>query len=623
MNHKRGRMRHDGDTVMSVSFFRALFGAVLSILAIVSSPARAAAVEPKVDLDLVILVDESASLSKTDVMKEISAVASLVSRRELAGGSLRTRVAIAGFGSGENAVDEKCSLIEVTIDNIRTFQECADRITRRISGQHTDFAKALAYASTVFRASENPQARRGVILLTDGKFDPSGNRSTAGLTDSENDALEIALESLRTDGAQIWPLGFGKVSEEELDELAKNGAPSQCTSGIPPYAVIANDQPLDSHLLTILGALTCTKVGGPEPTPYDFPVHPFVNQVTLTVRGADGEPIVTVRNNNTSLCSGEWKRAIDESLSCTVTVTGDDVGIWRITADSSSSEKVATVETSQEGRVDLRLTECSRDEVRVAISRIDNTKIQWDVNRDFDFPRAQLSDATNQRLLQTFELTASQMTLQLDSKMAIETVDVSLAPNQDEFVWLTASKDQCQLPAIPEATTDKSPENSTGTDLPPEQSLDEDGFPLIQAILAALILALITWLVLKRLRPKFPADTELRQRNIANNPAATWNTRSNLDDLREAAFTVDKNGWLTEADGADADLIVRRIRNRQRGDFLLIEPAKSDSDSAGSATRENAHAFSTPDDKKFPGIRFRNTFIRIDVPEEPEDDDQQ
>lgn len=200
----------DGGAVIILVVVRTLFVAAISILATVASSALAAANEPKVDLDLVILVDESASLSKIDVMKEISAVASLVSRRELAGGSLRTRVAIAGFGSGQNSVDEKCSLIEVTVDNIRELQACAERVTRRTTGQHTDFAKALAYASVVFRASGNPQARRGVILLTDGKYDPSGNRSSSELTGAEKDALESALESLRTDAAQIWPLGFGK-----------------------------------------------------------------------------------------------------------------------------------------------------------------------------------------------------------------------------------------------------------------------------------------------------------------------------------------------------------------------------------------------------------------------------
>ena len=136
-------------------------------------------------LDLVILVDESSSLTNSDVQAEIRAVISLIARRELSreDGNTRvaTRVAIAGFGSGSAAVDEKCEPTLITIENVQDLAVCAEKVRRRNStGQHTDFAKAFEYASTVFEASDSRGSDRVVILLTDGKYDPDGKRGSSG-----------------------------------------------------------------------------------------------------------------------------------------------------------------------------------------------------------------------------------------------------------------------------------------------------------------------------------------------------------------------------------------------------------------------------------------------------------
>ena len=115
---------------------------------------------PKIfPLDLVILVDESSSLTNSDVQAEIRAVINLIARRELSRQdgeiSVETRVAIAGFGSGSAAVDEKCEPTLITIENVQDLAVCAEKVRRRNStGQHTDFAKAFEYASSVFEATD-------------------------------------------------------------------------------------------------------------------------------------------------------------------------------------------------------------------------------------------------------------------------------------------------------------------------------------------------------------------------------------------------------------------------------------------------------------------------------------
>lgn len=596
---------------------------------IVAQPVSASQTESS--LDLVILVDESASLSSSDVRAEIRAVQSLVSRRELsrddASTRLSTQVAIAGFGSGSEAVDEKCSPIVVTITNVEDLIRCADQVQRRTSaGQHTDFAKAFEYASEVFRTQGRAGSFRAVILLTDGKYDPVGKRGSSGLTADDIVALNSATAALREDGAQIWPLGFGQVEEDELNELAKSGARSNCPTGRDPYAIVADDETLGDYLLEILGSLICVDVDPPKPTPYDYEVHPFVNEVTLTVRGASADPQVIVEATAKSLCAGEWKKAQDDSLACTVKVTGSDVGVWKITAPGSASSNTPTVETSQSGRIDLRLGQCKATTATISVSRIDGTPIAWNATgtsgSEFSFPRAVVLDTTSRNEIASTVLSSAdrEVTYQEPAGQTQE-IEAALAGGQADFVWLNASVDTCEITLAPTPTIVGQP--STSSPIAEETPSDEgSGFPWLWLLFAILVLGALLWLARRRSQQgRFPSGTELKQRNVAQNPAANWNTRADLSGLREMRLNVDRNGWLVEAEDDNADLIVRRVRSRTEGDFVLIQPARgAEGEEALEGTRAS-HAFGVTGEPGS-GISVRSTFIRVDLPEELEEVDE-
>jgi hypothetical protein len=478
----------------------------------------------------------------------------------------------------------------------------------------------------VFRTQGREGSVRAVILLTDGKYDPVGKRGSSGLTADDIVALNSATAALREDGAQIWPLGFGQVEEDELNELAKSGARSNCPTGRDPYAIVADDESLDKYLLEILGATICVKPGGPEPTPYDYEVHPFVNEVTLTVRWASADPQVIVKATKKSLCAGEWKKAQDDSLACTVKVTGSDVGVWNITAPGSASGNTPTVETSQSGRIDLRLVQCESTNATISISRIDGTPITWNATdasgSEFSYPRAILVDTTSRSEIASTVLSSADraVTFQAPAGQTQE-IEVTLAGDQAEFVWLNASGDTCEIRPAPTVTTVR--ETATSTPVVEETLSDEgSGFPWLWLLLAILVLGLLLWLLRRRSQQgRFPSGTELKQRNVTQNPAANWNTRADLSGLREMRLNVDRNGWLVEAEDDNADLIVRRVRSRAEGDFVLIQPARgADGEEASEGTRAS-HAFSITGEPGG-GISVRSTYIRVDLPEELEEVDE-
>ena len=573
-------------------------------------------------LDLVILVDESSSLTNSDVQAEIRAVISLIARRELSreDGNTRvaTRVAIAGFGSGSAAVDEKCEPTLITIENVQDLAVCAEKVRRRNStGQHTDFAKAFEYASTVFEASDSRGSDRVVILLTDGKYDPDGKRGSSGLTAENIRTLNESTASLREKNVQIWPLGFGQVEEDELNELARSGAPTQCPTGRNPYAIVADDTTLETYLLEILGATLCIKPGKPEPLPFDFLVHPFVNDAVLTVRDVTEDPKILVEANKKLLCVGEWKLADDGSRSCTVEVLGTDVGIWEITAETG------TVETSQSGRVDLRISECKDSSANVSVSRIDDTEIQWNLGNGLEFPRAIVVDTANRKEVGSIVLTSdnNQVTLS-NSGPTPKELEVALASGQGDFVWLTASRDSCAVGPLTPDTSQVSPSSVPPiTDAGDDGGSGSGGLPWLLIFLLLTLLILLGWYLLRRSRNgKFPSGAEFQQRNVAQNPAAKWNTRADLSGLREVFLSLDRNGWLIEASKEDANLIVRRLRSSVEGDFIVVQVPRGAGQGEAEEGTQASHAYNFPDDLGS-GIAYRDTFIRVVVPEQLEDED--
>ena len=465
---------------------------------------------------------------------------------------------------------------------------------------------------------------RAVILLTDGKYDPFGKLKTVGLTAADASALESATTSLREDGAQIWPLGFGQVSEDELNDLAKNGASSLCQAGRQPYAIIAQGASLGDYLLEILGGIICTRAGAVTELPYDLPVHPLVNEVTLTVRSTSVDPKVIVKASEKELCQGDWKKANDGSLSCVVTVSGEDTGIWTITTtDSGTGVNKPTVEASQKGRIDLRFDKCDESGAVVNVARIDQTLIKWVADGNPEFPNAEFSAPSLNLQLGLTRLSNDQVSINWENVPDAQSeVFVKLAAGQDDFVWLTASEDKCVIEAksgssstvVSPGTTVVGPNDGDGDG-------DGDGSPWFWIVLLIGLAALVGWLLKKKFdKGKFPVGSEFRQRNVGQNPAAKWNTRADIGGQKKVKFIFDQNGWLVESDSDNADLILQRVKKRSEGDFLVVLPPQAGADVISTPGTELTYTFSIQGEQGG-GIPFKGTFIGVEVPAEIEDEE--
>jgi len=599
--------------------FRALaFVGLVSIPTLFTIPV-AGAVDGEKILEMVILADESTSMSLSDINSEIDAIVELVSRRELSSDSITTRIAVVGFGSGLNAVDEKCAMREVDTSNVNEFRDCVAKIKRRSgSGVATDFASAFEYAAEIFRGTNATDPSRAVILLTDGKYDPNGKRGNGKPTSSEVSKLNDATNALRELRAQIWPIGFGKVIEEELQELARSGASSECDSAQQPYAIIGQDGLKSEFLLEILGATLCVTIRPPQPTPFDLEVHPFTNNVVITIRGAVSDPEVKIKGSDKSLCTDAWLGAADGSLACEVNVGTEDVGVWTVT-----SEEGATAETSLSGEIAIKFQSCAVNEAVIEIQRSalgGTSEVKWLTGGGINYPEASISAGD---AVVRFTADGSIKKVDLSGLVLTETdtLLVSLAGEQGDFVWLTAISDSCQIGAPTSSTEVGTPGDGGATDTglvvdPPP------GLPWLKILLAFALIALVAWLLKRRSASgKFPIGADLKQRISSQGSDAQWSSRVDLSGRKKVGLSYGANGWVSESEAGMSDFFVAPSRKKNLGDFVLTIPAQNNSENGQSNEgSESYHTFVTETDRNS-GVPIRGGSIRIEIPEEIQDEE--
>ena len=232
-------------------------------------------------------------------------------------------------------------------------------------------------------------------------------------------------------------------------------------------------------------------------------------------------------------------------------------------------------------------------------------------------------DTANRKEVGSIVLTSdnNQVTLS-NSGPTPKELEVALASGQGDFVWLTASRDACAVVPPTPNTSEVLP-----TSVPPITDAGDDGgsgsggLPWLLIFLLLTLLILVGWYLLRRSRNgKFPSGAEFQQRNVAQNPAAKWNTRAYLSGLREVFLSLDRNGWLIEASKEDANLIVRRLRSSVEGDFVVVQVPRGAGQGEAEEGTQASHAYNFPDDPGS-GIAYRDTFIRVVVPEQLEDEE--
>lgn len=216
-------------------------------------------------LQVVLLVDESGSLSDTDVVKEKEAA------RTIAFSVLapRSEVSVIGFGSadgpGQSPVDVVCKPTILDDQQSRdALGRCIEALHRRAEneGNDTDHAAALQQALSIAR-SGGPD-RKVVFLLTDGKLDVSNSPAYGDNAQRRNAAaagdVRQALTALAKENAQVWPLGFGAVDASALSGFAVGRS---CTpAAVNPKAnVVRTSDELTAAVADAFSSASCVKYG--------------------------------------------------------------------------------------------------------------------------------------------------------------------------------------------------------------------------------------------------------------------------------------------------------------------------------------------------------------------------
>jgi hypothetical protein len=226
-------------------------------------------------LDIVMLVDESGSLSDADVAREIQA-AGTIAQTPL---SPRSRVTIVGFG-GVNGVAPNQDPTNVAcrptltsgLVNLEYLARCVHGLHRRTEaeGDDTDYAAALAQAMSYLSPSTSEGqnspagATKAIFLMTDGGLDV--HRAPQYLPDwqtAAHHAVNLQLAAARAAGVQVWPLGFGTISGSDsnyLSYISASGAQTACdtrAASRPRAIVVSNSADALDALYSLYAAAGC------------------------------------------------------------------------------------------------------------------------------------------------------------------------------------------------------------------------------------------------------------------------------------------------------------------------------------------------------------------------------
>ena len=140
--------------------------------------------------------------------------------------------------------------------------------------------------------------------------------------------------------------------------------------------------------------------------------------------------------------------------------------------------------------------------------------------------------------------------------------------------------------------------------------------------LGLVLIALVAWLLKRRSASgKFPIGADLKQRISSQGSNAQWSSRVDLGGRKKVGVSYGANGWVNESESGNPDFFVAPSRKKNLGDFVLIIPAQNNSETGQSSeASESYHAFVSESDRNS-GVSIRGGSIRIEVPEELEEED--
>ncbi|MGW6445235.1 VWA domain-containing protein [Lentzea sp. NPDC055074] len=257
---------------------------------------------------IVVLVDESSSISEQDIEREREAAA-LIALGEFAPSS---SIAVVGFGSDNGAqspVDVVCPPSTVTTAQDRQrLSECVRNLRSRPLGQGdgTDHAAALQQALTYLRGDK--QGPKLVFILTDGELNVSDSPryGTDNVGDERNKEASRrvgkTLEEAVAEKVQVWPLGFGKVNRGQLDRFAAESFQGKCgpKSPTPSATVVNSSADVGEALVQAFQAARCAGAGAIQRTPLSSGGEAEA-EVVIPAIATDGSIIVTKHDPRVSV----------------------------------------------------------------------------------------------------------------------------------------------------------------------------------------------------------------------------------------------------------------------------------------------------------------------------------
>ena len=269
--------------------------------------ALTACVAEKQRLDLLILVDESGSLSEGANATDPHATRVIALKRLLGGllptttgigGRPKISVALAGFAS---QFDDVQNFQPLTSSSLESFDRSTQLFAGRDHGATTDFGVALAVARNRLArqaAAQNGHSCQAVILFTDGMYD-AGSASGDGAGRAALCRKGQVIDALRGDEVTFIGVGLGPAPATLLPALAGAGSCGTIPASAGLYVPAANVGSLLSAF-DLAGALIAggTDLGTTNVTSRRFYLGADLSRVELLLRPPSSPGAITLRAPN-------------------------------------------------------------------------------------------------------------------------------------------------------------------------------------------------------------------------------------------------------------------------------------------------------------------------------------
>ena len=547
---------------------------VLSLSSICAVDAVSAETDTK-NVDIVILVDESTSLSTEDVAKEREAISNIIDLPTLKDQVIRVQVLPFSSGPQSPRLLPACDLTELDIAGVDFLsQKCLPQIRRErkdsdpLGAGNTDFASAIYTALNVLSEENGSGRRKAILLLTDGRFDPVGNGDPSV---AENDFFNLVLSRAKKEKVQIWPLGFGnKVDLPALIEYATKGYQGEANCPRPrPW--IAQPDTLGTLAYTMIGAITCTDIPPPGPPPSEIIVHPFVDRLSISVFDSASEP--ALRGPDGAIeCAGRWEKKGTRYL-CQLVLDGSQPGVWTVFGPDGSQ-----VAWQISGSVKIGLSDCD-GEPTLTVARSDDNPTQWDSITEWPEVEVSQYNAEGSPVGEPYQLPLSKEKQELSKLSTATNIKVELADNSPIDAISLLDSVECAI-ATPATTSSTVP--STITSVPqtpggdPTKPDPDPPFPWwILGLIGFVVVSTMLLVARKaRARKRFTSGTIVKQKN----PKTVYMLEIpdlDIDGCTEFGLRKLGDHWLLRGvDVSEAQIVFRRD-----GDEVIVRKVVDQSES--------------------------------------------